>query len=674
MSSSGMTEVAKATVTIIPNMQGAQQEIAESLGASTETAAKDAGEKGGKTLSESLGGALSAAGEKMGAIGDTMNKCVTVPIAAAATASVASWKEVDEAMDTVTIKTGASGDALADMQDRAKNIAETLPVSFQSAGDAIGEVNTRFGLTGDSLEKLSTHFVKFAELNGTDVTASVDSVQKALSAFGLSADDAGAMLDSLNQAGQASGASVLQLADNLTKNATAFQSMGLTAQDSVDLLSKLEKSGIDSSNVLTGVAKLQATAAKDGNTMLEEFEYALQDSQGACEVFGAKAGPKLYEAFHNGTLSAEDFIGKGAELTENLGNVSSTFDETLDPLDQFTVVMNNLKSTGAELVDLLGPTIQQVLDTLTDIIKKVVDAWNGLDEEQQANIVKFALVAAAIGPMLTALSKGIDTFMKIKQSVGAFGDALKLLKAGPIVLIVAAIAAAVLLIITHFDEIKAAFGKLKEALSTIMNNIKTAITTVWNGIKTAVMSVVNGIKTGISTAFNAVKNTISTIFNGIKSVTTTIWNGIKTAITKPIEAAKTAVSNVINGIKRVFSGLKLQLPEFKLPHFKASGGKPPWGLLGKGSLPKLSVEWYAKAAEEGALFTRPQLIGVGDAAQPEMLIGQDKLKEMISKASRPNFNVNMTIYAAEGMDTKQLAQQVADELQYRVDRESRAFA
>ena len=188
------------------------------------------------------------------------------------------------------------------------------------------------------------------------------------------------------------------------------------------------------------------------------------------------------------------------------------------------------------------------------------------------------------------------------------------------------------------------------------------------------MSVVNGIKTGISTAFNAVKNTISTIFNGIKSVTTTIWNGIKTAITKPIEAAKTAVSNVINGIKRVFSGLKLQLPEFKLPHFKASGGQPPWGLLGKGSLPKLSVEWYAKAAEEGALFTRPQLIGVGDAAQPEMLIGQDKLKEMISKASRPNFNVNMTIYAAEGMDTKQLAQQVADELQYRVDRESRAFA
>lgn len=664
MSSGGMTEVAKATVTIIPNMQGAQQVIAEGLGASTEEAAKDAGDKGGKSLAASIGGAFSSAGEKMGAIGETMSKKVTLPVVAAATASVASWKEVDEAMDTVTIKTGASGDALADMQDRAKNIAETLPVSFQSAGDAIGEVNTRFGLTGDALEGLSTQFVKFAELNGTDVTASVDSVQKSMAAFNIDASDAGAMLDALNQAGQASGASVLTLAQNLTKNATAFQGMGLSAQDSIDLLSKLEKSGIDSQNALTGVAKLQATAAKDGNTMLEEFDAALADSQTACDVFGSKAGPKLYEAFHNGTLSAEDFIGKGAELTENLGNVSTTFDETLDPLDQFTVVMNNLKDAGADLVDAVGPLIADVAEKAVDVITALKEKLDAMSPDVKEAIETAVLAAAAIGPVLVVIGKiatGIGSVIKILGLV-----------ANPVGLVVAAVVAAIILIVTHIDQIKAAFQKMKETISDVMNKIKDTISRIWDGIKEKVSAVVNGIKGTVSTVFNAVKDAVSKVFGDLKAGVERIWNGIKDAITKPIEAARDTVKTVIDKIKGFFSGLHFEFPKFKLPHFKASGGEPPWGLLGKGSLPKLSVEWYAKAAEEGALFTRPQIIGVGDAAQPEMLIGQDKLKELIADAGTQN--ITMNIYANDHMDVRELTNEVMDRMQHEVNRRGAAFA
>ena len=107
-----------------------------------------------------------------------------------------------------------------------------------------------------------------------------------------------------------------------------------------------------------------------------------------------------------------------------------------------------------------------------------------------------------------------------------------------------------------------------------------------------------------------------------------------------------------------------------MPHFKLTGSfslKPP-------SVPHLSVEWYAKAAERGAIFDSPQLIGVGDAAQPEALLGVNTLKNMMAEANRPNINVQMSIYASDGMNTKELAERVADELQFRVDRESRAFA
>lgn len=81
---------------------------------------------------------------------------------------------------------------------------------------------------------------------------------------------------------------------------------------------------------------------------------------------------------------------------------------------------------------------------------------------------------------------------------------------------------------------------------------------------------------------------------------------------------------------------------------------------------------YAKAAEEGALFTRPQIIGVGDAAQPEMLIGQDKLKELIADAGTQN--ITMNIYANDHMDVRELTNEVMDRMQHEVNRRGAAFA
>ena len=55
---------------------------------------------------------------------------------------MAAWAQVDEGMDIIVQKTGATGDALEDMQDSARNIAKTIPTDFATAGSAVGEVNT----------------------------------------------------------------------------------------------------------------------------------------------------------------------------------------------------------------------------------------------------------------------------------------------------------------------------------------------------------------------------------------------------------------------------------------------------------------------------------------------------------------------------------------------------
>ena len=72
---------------------------------------------------------------------ETLTKNVTLPIVAIGTAATKSAMEVDEGYDIIIKKTGASGDALKDMEERAKNLTTTIPTDFKTAGEAIGEVN-----------------------------------------------------------------------------------------------------------------------------------------------------------------------------------------------------------------------------------------------------------------------------------------------------------------------------------------------------------------------------------------------------------------------------------------------------------------------------------------------------------------------------------------------------
>ena len=155
-------------------------------------------------------------------------------------------------------------------------------------------------------------------------------------------------------------------------------------------------------------------------------------------------------------------------------------------------------------------------------------------------------------------------------------------------------------------KVSTVVNAIKNTVSTVFNAIKTVASTVWNGIKSAISTVVDGISSKVSSVFNAVKSTVSSVFNGIKSTATSVWNGIKSAITTPIEAAKNMVKSALDRISGFFSGLKLQLPHIKLPHFSISGSfsiAPP-------SVPHLSISWY----KEGGILTRPTIFGMNGSS------------------------------------------------------------
>lgn len=523
--------------------------------------------------------------DKTGQIGSSLNKNVTAPVAAAAGGVMAAWSQVDEGMDIIVQKTGATGDALEGMQNSARNIAKSIPTDFETAGSAVGEVNTRFHLTGKELEDLSTKFVEFSSLNDTDVSSSIDSVQKALEAFGLGAEDAGAMLDTMNKVGQDTGISMDSLSQLMVTNAASLKELGMSAADAATFLGQCETSGVDTSAVMTGLKKALTNASGEGKTMkeaLSELQNTMLNAEtsadaynAAVDLFGSKAGPTLAEFCKDGKLNFEDL---GASLDDNLGSVENTFNATLDPADQFKVTLNQLKDAGFDVGNALGPVLAECLQVATPILKDLIESWNSLSPETQEMIIKCALLAAALGPVFSIVSKvsgGISSVISVGAKVApvmskaktAFGAFNAVLMANPVLLVVIAVTTLIAILVTLYNKCE------------------------W-------------FRNGVNAAFGGIKSFIAGVVDSIKGFLSFEW----------------------------------KLPKIKLPHFKIKGGfslTPP-------KTPKFSVDWYAK----GGILNSPTIFGTngnslmgGGEAGKEAVLPIDLLRSYIREENQGNNEV-----------------------------------
>ena len=567
--------------------------------------AKDASSIFGQQL-EVISGKIKAVGKQLQDLGGQLTQKITAPIMAIGGASLAAWGQVDEGLDTVIQKTGATGEALESMQNSVQNIAKTMPTSFATAGEAIGEVYTRFGVTGDELEKLSTKFIKFAQLNGTDVTSAVDASQKALSAWGLSAKDADGYLDTLTKVSQDTGISVESLNSGLLNNAAAFQEMGLSIDQAAGFMGQIEKSGGNTDQVLGGLRKVLKSASKDGKdmatTLSELQDEILNGADGvdgltkAYELFG-KSGDQVFNAIKSGSLSFED-MAKAA--TDAGGTVEDTFAAMQDPADQWQVVLNNLMSLGYEIGEAIMPTIQKAVEAIIPVIEQLTSWWESLGEDMQGFIVTAALVVAAVGPIISVIGTVVGA---IGGVVGAIGTVVSVL-GGPLTLAIGAAIAIGVALWKNWDTVKTKAGEL----------------------------------------FSAVKEK---------------WDAIKKTITDAIDGAKKAVSEGIEKIKNLFN-FRFEWPKLKMPHFKVEGTLNPLKWLEQG-MPKISVDWYAKAKDRPYLFTQPSLIGVGDV--PEVVVGADAFKRM-TQANSGSVVVNNTFTVVQ--QPGQSAEQLADAIERRI--------
>ena len=539
--------VGNAYVTIIPSMQGAQQTITSELTSITGSA----GELGGGSFVSGFSG-------KLGALKGVMSK--VLPVASVALVGKALFsvgEEFDEMTDIIITGTGASGEALKDLQEAAEGIGTTVPVSFAEAGDIVQDLNTRLGLTGDVLQDVGTQVAQVGEITGE--AFDTEAFSGAMNAWGISAEDMSGKLDELFAISQSTGIGINDLVSITEKAAPQMQALGYSYDETAAMAGLLDKAGLDANSTMTKMSKALTTLAKDGEDPAEALQRVTGEIGGyieagdtaaaldlAKQIFGTKGAPEFVKAVQDGTLNIEDFT---AAMQDSGGIIGETSEKTMSFSEHAQVLKNQFKK-------LLEPLGSAVFQGLSKVMEKITVAFGKFVDGPGKKIAAiFKQAVAAVKPLFNLFMSILKTVVPpLAKVIGTvLGTALR------------RIISVVGRVISIFTRLVGKIGNVRERFSSFKERVGSAVDS-------------------IKGKFDSFREKVAGVFDKIKEK----FDSFKDKITAPF----TFLSNI------------------KLPHFNVTG-KFPYGLGGKGEKPSFSIEWYAK----GAILDSPTIFGAGEAGR-----------------------------------------------------------
>lgn len=406
-----------------------------------------------KNKIEYLGGSISSVGDKFTSVGSNITKKVTMPVLGLATTAVTVASRFESSMSSVAAISGATGEELSALSDKAKEMGATTKFSASEAAEAMQYMAMAGWKTNDMLNGIDG-IMSLAAASGEDLATTSDIVTDALTAFGLSAKDAGWFSDVLAAASSNANTNVSMLGESFKYVAPVAGALGYTAKDTAIALSLMANAGIKGSQ---GGTALRASLtrmikpSKEAAGVMKEYGISLTNTDGSMKSLGDVMGMLreklggLSEAqqaqvaatlFGQESMSGMLAIINASEadynkLTDAIygseGAATSMAETMQDNLSgQLTILKSTLEALAISFGDLLLPVIKDAVSVLQNLLTWI----NNLDEGQKKTIITIAGIVAVVGPVLLVVGKLISgvgslvtTIGKATTFFGKFGSA-----------------------------------------------------------------------------------------------------------------------------------------------------------------------------------------------------------------------------------------------------------
>ncbi|UEQ27680.1 phage tail tape measure protein [Proteus mirabilis] len=487
-----------------------------------------------------------------------------------------------------------------------------------------------------------------------DLGTTADIGSNILTGFKLDSDQMGRVSDVLVGAFTRSNTSLTMLGDTMKYVAPVASGLGVDLETAAAATGKLGDAGIQGSMAGTSLRAILGRLAeppKMAAKALEELGIKTRDAKGNLRDFpellaeldkktakmgnAQRAGVFKHiageEAFSALSVLAEQ-AGKGelqtlvADLKQAKGEAQKVAGTMTDNLSGD---MKNLQSAwedlGIQIFDGIDSPLRQISQSITRVISKV-GVWMKENPELAKTLTMIGLaiagiittlgilslsIAAMLGPLAAAklsLSilgiKGGSALTLLLKPIKLLGSAFlglgKAMLANPILLVIAAIAAAVYLIYKNWDTIgpyvykvwdtvkrytAIAWQALKDTIKSAWEAIKyiffnwtplgliikhwdsivSYTQTTWTMIKTKISDVWEGIKTTLKNGWNNIVKSVQETWETIKTTISTKWNEIvedtKALPAKFLQFGSDLIDAIIQGIKNKWTDFKNSIGE-----------------------------------------------------------------------------------------------------------------
>lgn len=429
---------------------------------------------------------IQNAGKTIANAGATLTKAVTLPIAGVATAAVKTAADFEAAMSEVGAISGASGEDMAKLTAKAKEMGATTAFSASESAEAMKYMAMAGWKTADMTEGIAG-IMNLAAASGEDLAATSDIVTDGLTAFGMAAKESGRFADVMAATSSNANTNVALMGETFKYCASTAGAMGYSVEDISVAIGIMGNAGIKGSMAGTTLKNTIANLAKPTDAqaaVMKKLGISLTDSSGNMKSF-AEVMDNLRSSFSGlsetekaaaattlagkesmaGLLtivnaSTEDFDKLTAAINGSSGSAEEMAAKMLDNLNgQLTL----LKSAVEGIAITIGNKLMPYVKTAVSWVQKAADYINNLNDAQLDNIIKWAGIAAAIGPaimvfgkVVTAVGTAQRIFGTITKTIANFGGIMGVITspAGIVIGVLAAIALAAFLIIKNWDKVK----------------------------------------------------------------------------------------------------------------------------------------------------------------------------------------------------------------------------
>lgn len=523
------------------------------------------------------GKGIQSAGNVIQSAGKSMTKAITAPIAGVGIAAVKTAADYESAMSNVKAITGATGNDFKQLEQLGKDLGASTAWSAKEVADAMQYTGMAGWTAADNVSGLKG-ILDLASASGTELARTSDIMTDAISAFGYQASDSAKFADTMTKACTSANVSVDTLGESYKYCGAICGTMGYSIEEVTTSLAVMGNMGIKGSqagttlkNAISNMAaptKAMQTAMKDlGISIVNQdgsmkawgdviknlqssFQGLTQDQQAAYakQLFGKESMAGMLSIINTST---DDYNSLSDAIKNSGGAADQAAKTQLDNLNgQLTLLKSALEGAAITIGDKLTPYIK----TAVGWVQKATDWFNSLSGAQVNSIMKWAGVAAAVGPCImifgkavTGVGKAVSVFGKISRAISSAGSVMALLTspAAIVIGVLAGIAAVGVLVYKNWD-------KLKPIFMSVMDVVKTAAAGMGQSIKNAVQAATPIMKSLMEVLSAAVPRAIEIGKAAIRTVSPAV-NAIVGAFMKAVPVIATTFVGALKKLKPAFS-------------------------------------------------------------------------------------------------------------------------